>query len=138
MRTVGLSWTDWKTPWHSSKDETVGTVDQLRDHLKEVITEERALMERGLLPSKELALESHEQLVTECPAPQLRRKTFKSLGTPTVQASALCSDMTHLSPEQIAAAAQRRRVELEMRGEIDWVADRQPYPTAQACLHHPS
>lgn len=131
MRTVGLSWTDWKTPWSSSKDEDVGTVEQLRDHLKEVIKEENALMERGLLPSKERALQSSDSLVAECPAPQLKRKTFKSLGTPTVQASALSSDKTELSPEQIAAAAQRRREELEMQGEIDWVADRQPYPTAQ-------
>lgn len=131
MRTIGLSWTDWNTPWSSSTDENVGTVSQLQDHLAEVIKEERALAQRGLLPSKERALQSAEALSEECPAPQLKRKTFKALGTPTVQAGELCADKIDLSPEQITAAAQRRRVELEMRGEIDWVADRQPYATGQ-------
>lgn len=79
-------------------------------------------MERGLLPSKVEALESKEQLVAACPAPQLKRKTLKA---------SLCSDETKLSPERIAAVGQRRREELDMRGEIDSVADRQPYPTAQ-------
>lgn len=131
MRTIGLSWSEWKTPWSSSKDEDVGTVEQLHNHLKEVIKEEMVLKERGLLPSKAAALESKEELVAQCPPPQMKRKTFKSLGTPTVQASALSSDRTQLSPEEVAAAAQRRREELEQRGEIDWVCDRQPYPTAQ-------
>lgn len=36
-----------------------------------------------------------------------------------------------LSPEQILAAAQKRRSDLEAQGEIDWVCDRQPYPTGQ-------
>jgi len=131
MRTIGLSWTDWKTPWSSSSDENVGTISQLKDHLADVIKEEKALAQRELLPSRERALESAEALVGECPAPQLKRKTFKTLGTPTVQAGELSADKTDLSPEQIAASAQKRRTELEMQGEIDWVADRQPYATGQ-------
>lgn len=132
MRTVGLSWTDWKTPWSSSKDdEDVGTVQQLSSHLKEVLVEEDSLRQRQLLPSKTVALESVDQLKAECPAPQLQRKTFKSLGTPTVQANSLCTDRTTLSPEQIATAAQQRRTELEAAGEIDWVCDRQAYATGQ-------
>lgn len=63
-----------------------------------------------------------------------KRKTFKSLGTPTVQAGELSSDRIDITPEEAAAAAQRRRTELEVQGEIDWVADRQPYPTGQVLL----
>lgn len=112
-------------PWHSSEDKYVGTLDQPRDRLKEVIKEDRAswpsaIQAEGHCHSVE-ALESKEQLVAACPGPQLKRKTLKA---------SLCSDKTKRSPEQIAAAGQRRREELEMRGEIDSVADRQPYPTA--------
>lgn len=136
MRSVGLSWTDWHTPWSSSKDEYVGSEQQLLSHLKEVINEETSLEQRGLLPSKEKALQSSADLLAECPPPQLKRKTFKSLGTPTVQATELSADKIDLSSEEIAAAAKKRREELELRGEIDWVADRQPYPTAQVCVCH--
>lgn len=131
MRVVGLSWSDWRTPWSSSNDEYVGSEDQLRTHLKAVLKEEEELEKRGLLPSKSRALASPEALVAECPAPQLRRKTYKSLGTPTVQAGELSNNKTELDPEAIAAAAARRRRELELQGEIDWVADRQPYQTGQ-------
>lgn len=134
MRTVGLSWTDWKTPWSSSNDEHIGSVEQLTTHLKEVLKEEQTLEQRGLLPCKERALESRENFMAECPPPQLKRKTFKTLGTPTVQAGELCADRIEITPEEAAAAAQRRREELELQGEIDWVGDRQPYPTGQVCL----
>lgn len=126
MRVIGLSWTDWKTPWSSSTDENyVGTVGQLRKHLEEVLEEESNLHRRGELPSKE------EALAAECPAPQFRRKSFKSLGTPTVQAAELADDKVDISPEEVLAAALERRRELEAQGEIDWVSDRQPYPTGQ-------
>lgn len=134
MRCVGLSWTDWKTPWSSSSDESVGTVAHLCDHLKEVIAHEEALDARGMLPSKEHALESVDALKAECPAPQMRRKTFKALGTPTVQADALSNERIQLSADELASKAQRRRIELENAGEIDWVADRQPYPTGQVSV----
>lgn len=131
MRTVGLSWSEWTTPWSSKTDETVGTVEQLVAHLKLVLEEEAALERRGLLPSKARALQSDASMSAECPAPQLRRKTFKALGTPTVQSQALSNDKTDLSAQQVLAAAQRRRRELEAQGEIDWVCDRQPYSTGQ-------
>lgn len=132
MRTIGMSWSHWKTPWSSSTDENVGTVEQLQGHLKEVLAEEKAMEQRGLLPSKALALEGPENLSAECPAPQLQRKTFKALGTPTVQVGALCTAKVDMTQEQILLAAQRRRRDLEEQGEIDWVCDRQPYPTGQA------
>ncbi|KAL1525976.1 hypothetical protein AB1Y20_020802 [Prymnesium parvum] len=113
MRVVGLSWTDWATPWGSSKDDNIGTLSQLVAHLKE------------------RALESTIWLAEECPAPQFKRKTFKALGTPTAQAEALAEDQVRLSPAEVLGAAQKRRAELEAAGEIDWVSDRQPYPTGQ-------
>lgn len=131
MRTIGLSWSGWKTPWSSSTDEHVGTEDELVGHLKALLEEEKSLEARGSLPSKENALQSAHDLSAECPAPQLKRKTFKVLGTPTVQVKELSTDKTDLSPDQVLAAAQKRRTELEERGEIDWVCDRQPYPTGQ-------
>lgn len=125
MRTVGLGWTEVKARWSSAVDEQVGTVEQLTAHVKEVLQLEASRREAGSLPSKERP--SSE----ECPAPLLQRKTFKSLGTPTVQASALCTARTELTSEQLLMAAQKRRADLEAAGEIDWVADRQPYPTGQ-------
>lgn len=76
-------------------------------------------------------MQSAEGLRAECPAPQMRRKTFKALGTPTVQADALSCDHTTLSAEQLVHRAEQRRAELEAAGTIDWVGDRQPYPTGQ-------
>lgn len=128
---MGLSWSDWKTPWNSSTDEYVGTVEHLTAHLKEVLEAEQSLKRRGELPSKPRALQSVDDLHSECPPPQMQRKTFKKLGTPTVQAAALSSDRTELTPQQLVAAAQRRRAELEAAGQIDWVCDRQPHPTGQ-------
>lgn len=131
MRVIGLSWQEWKTPWSASKDETVGTVDQLKDHLKEVLAWEEQLRMDGSLPSKARARGSASALADECPTPQLKRKTFKALGTPTVQCDALSNDRIECSQEDLLAAAQRRREELEVAGEIDWVSDRQPNPTGQ-------
>lgn len=133
MRTIGLSWSEWKTPWSSSTNDDVGTVEQLQAHLKDVIAHEKELQLRGMMPSRPIALNSADEIAAECPAPQLLRKTFKTLGTPTVQASALSADRTELSPQQVQEAARRRRAELEAAGEIDWVCDRQPYPTGQVC-----
>lgn len=131
MRTIGLSWTEWKTPWSSSTDEDVGTVDQLRAHLKEVLAAEEDLSQRGMLPSRARGLESVEGLKEQCPAPLFQRKTFKALGTPTVQADSLSADRTEISPSELVAQAERRRAELEAAGEIDWVCDRQPFAAGQ-------
>lgn len=131
MRVIGLSWCEWRTPWSSAKDENIGTIDQLLEHLKEVMDREKDLGARGELPCKERALVSKDALAEECPAPLLQRKTFKALGTPTVQADALSDSQIELSPEEITIMAQRRRSELEVAGEIDWLCDRQPYNTGQ-------
>lgn len=125
MRTIGLGWTEFNTKWSSSQDEDVGSVSDLREHLKSIIVAEARRREQGELPSK-LSPASDE-----CPAPLLQRKTFKALGTPTVQADGLCETRISMSPEAIQAAAVRRRTELEHAGEIEWVGDRQPYSAGQ-------
>lgn len=73
MRVIGLSWTDWATPWSSSKDESVGTIPQLVAQLKDVLKHETAQREQGELPSKDIAKTSAEALANECPAPQFKR-----------------------------------------------------------------
>lgn len=125
MRTIGLGWSDVKTPWSSSTDVDIGTVDQLQSHLVQVLNRQADLKAKGQLPSQEGSPEEH------CPAPLLQRKTFKALGTPTVQVDALCRTKVELSADELLHAAIRRRKELEEAGEIDWVSDRQPYPTGK-------
>lgn len=112
----------------------MGSIEHLSEHLKEVLAAEQALKRRSELPCKSRALQSTDDLHAECPAPQMQRKTFKKLGTPTVQATALSMDKTEISPEQLLAEARRRRAELEAAGEIDWVCDRQPYQMGQVCI----
>lgn len=48
-----------------------------------------------------------------------------------MQALELSNDEVDLTSEDVLAVAQKRRAELEAAGEIDWVSDRQPYPTGQ-------
>lgn len=126
MRVVGLSWNDVRTPWSSSSDNEIGTVAQLAAHLKEeILTREARQLDAGELPSKQGLVEE------ECPAPLLERKTFKTLGTPTVQADKLCCAKVEISSHEKLVAAKIRREELEERGEISWLGDRQPFPTGQ-------
>lgn len=131
MRSIGLSWSNWSAQWSSSTDGKVGTIPYLREHLKNLVEEERSVESKGLLPCRERALMSDEELKALCPAPQMRRKTFKTLGTPTVQANALSDDRTELTQADILKRADQRRSELEAAGEIDMVQDRQPYPSGQ-------
>lgn len=131
MSVIGLSGTEWKMSWSSSADECVGTVDQLSAYLTKVLEEEHNLQMSGGLPSKENAMLSAHALAMECPVPQFKRRTFKELGTPTVQAASLSDDRVDLSAAELLTQAERRRRELEDAGEIDWVSDRQPYPTGQ-------
>lgn len=75
-----------------------------------------------------------DDLAAECLAPQLKRKTFETLGTPTLQARELELYKVRIvrTPEQIMNVAQkRRRDELEALAEIYIVTDRQPYPNGQ-------
>lgn len=124
MRTKGLGWGDNVAQWSSSKDENLGTISQLRDHLKVILTKETQMLAAGELPSRTGKPEE------ECPTP-LQRKSFKALGTPTVQADKMCTLQTDLTAAEVRAAGVRRRAELELAGEIDWVCDRQPYATGQ-------
>ena len=40
MRVVGLGFDEFKTNWSSSKDDQIGSVDDLAKHLKEILMEE--------------------------------------------------------------------------------------------------
>ena len=72
MRVIGLGFEEFKPAWSSTNDENIGTVDDLFDLLRDILLEERDRSCSGELP--------------ECAVvPQMRRKTFKELGTPTVQ-----------------------------------------------------
>lgn len=92
-------------------------------HLEQVLEAEKALVQRGELPCKSTALSSAEALAAECPTPQMRRKTLKTLGTPTVQAAALSSDVTELSADDVLAAALRKRASSSRpREKLTWSA----------------
>ena len=72
MRVIGLGFEEFKPAWSSTNDENIGTVDDLFDLLRDILLEEGDRSCSGELP--------------ECAVvPQMRRKTFKELGTPTVQ-----------------------------------------------------
>ena len=113
MRVVGLGFVEFKTPWSSSTDETVGTVDHLKELLTEILWDERARQVDGDLPEAAVV-------------PIMKRKQFKQLGDPTVQAGALASTVKELSPEELLELAKQKRTELEEAGEIDAVGDEQP------------
>ena len=113
MRTRGLQWVEFKAKWSSSNDENIGTVDELAAHLRTIIEHERARRAAGELPSS-------------APAPILRRKSFKDLGTPTAQALALAEQRLEYSTEELRAKAVAERARLEAAGEIDAVSDVQP------------
>ena len=112
MRVIGLGF-DFKTPWSSGKDEHVGTVADLTDLLKAILIEEHERDSCGELP--EVAV-----------VPVMKRKTFKELGKPTVQAAALGPTIKAFTNEEILALAQQKRKEMEAAGELDEVADEQP------------
>lgn len=113
MRVVGLSWTEYKTPWTSGSDEEVGSVDQLRIHLIEIIETERERESEGELPD------------SVC-LPVMQRKVFKPLGTLTVQAQSLSSPFVELTEEQILTRVEAERTRLHAAGEIDDIEDAQP------------
>ena len=104
MRSVGLSWVDFAGQWSSSTNEAVGTVSQLQDHLGRILQEERdqELPSRSA-PAKEA-----------CPAPLMKRKSFKQLGTPTVQADELSNERIDLTQEEYLRGAEKRREEVSI------------------------
>lgn len=113
MRSIGLGWVEFKGQWSSTSDETTGTVAQLKAHLLTILDAEAERQRSGEMPK-------------DCPAPLLSRKTFRALGTPTVQAESLSDDRTEMSSVELLEQAKKRRKELELAHEIDWVEDRQP------------
>ena len=113
MRVIGLGFDEFKPAWSSSKDEDVGTVDDLYDLLRNILMEER---------NRACA----DDLPTSAIVPQMRRKTFKQLGTPTVQSTALADKVLELPAEELLERARAERARLADAGEIDEVEDNQP------------
>jgi hypothetical protein len=113
MRTRGLRWAEFGAQWGSSLDDETGTVEQLTGHLKEILVEERERRSAGEIP-------------TEAPAPAMKCKTFKQLGTRTQQAAEFSGEMMDLSPAELRRLAELEQVRLEAAGEIDSTDDVQP------------
>lgn len=109
MRVVGLGWVEFRAHWSSASDESIGSVDDLAKHLKEILDDEQDRM-----------------IPDVAPAPIMQRKTFKQLGTLTVQAEELSDQRLSVSREQLLAAAVLERQRLEACGILDTVGDRQP------------
>jgi hypothetical protein len=113
MRVIGLGFIEFKTPWSSSSDETVGTVSSLTALLKDILNDENLRRIDGELP-------------TAAVVPVMKRKSFKALGTPTAQAEELAGTIKELSPEELLALAKEKRAALEAAGELDALGDVQP------------
>ena len=113
MRTVGLGFNELKTAWSSGKDEDVGSFDDLFGLLRDILMEERERSRDGALPEAAVV-------------PQMRRKTFKELGTPTVQATELSDKVISLPAAELLERATAERARMVAAGEIDDVAEEQP------------
>ena len=113
MRVIGLSFIEFTPQWSSSKDAEIGTVADLKQLLEDILMEEHERDMCGELPKVAVV-------------PIMKRKSFKELGTPTVQAEALAPAIKELSPEELLALAEEKREALEAAGEIDSVGDLQP------------
>eukprot|EP00966_Prymnesium_polylepis_P090278 2090845-Prymnesium_polylepis.1 len=113
MRVIGLGFVEFKTAWSSSKDETVGTVADLTLTLTEILMDEADRRRSGELP-----------LVAVVPI--MKRKSFRELGDPTVQAGALADCIKELPAEELLERAEQQRIALEEAGEIDRLADVMP------------
>ena len=113
MRVIGLGFIEFKTPWSSSTDETIGTVKDLTALLEEILYDENAREIDGDLP--EVAV-----------VPVMKRKTFKALGTPTAQATEFAGAIKGLSQVELLELAEAERERLEEAGELSAVGDMQP------------
>ena len=113
MRVIGLGFDEFKPAWPSSKDEAVGTVADLSVLLDDILREELERNRDGTLPEAAVV-------------PQMRRKTYKELGTPTVQAKALADHVVSLPKEELLERAMAERRRMVEAGEIDDVAEEQP------------
>ena len=113
MRTIGLGFDEFKPAWSSSKDEAIGTFDDLFDLLKDILLEELDRKREDALPERAVV-------------PQMRRKSFKELGTPTVQATELADKVISLPAAELLERAMAERQRMVEAGEVDDVAEEQP------------
>ena len=112
MRVIGCGFVEFTPAWSSGKDESVGTVADLTLHLVQILGEER---ERAL----------SDELPIAAVVPIMKRKDFKQLGDPTVQAGELATVIKDLSGEELLALAQEKFTQMEEAGELDGVSDEQ-------------
>ena len=84
MRVIGLGFSEFKLAWSSGKDEHIGTVADLTALLEEILMEEH---------DRDCARELPEAAVV----PVMKRKEFRQLGDPTVQAGELASTIKEVS-----------------------------------------
>lgn len=110
MRVIGLGFEEFKPAWSSSTDENIGTVDDLSDLLRDILMEERDRACARQLPKRAVV-------------PQMRRKNFKELGTPTLQAELLADKVLELPADELWERAVAERARLGEAGEIDEVGD---------------
>lgn len=112
MRVMGLCWVEFRAHWSSSTDEVVGTVQDLtglslamRTHPP---THRRSPASSTIFSRCDDAVGHLEDILEEeqvrdipahAPAPIMQRKTFKQLGTLTVQATQLANQRLSLSSE---------------------------------------
>jgi hypothetical protein len=107
---LALGFTEFKTLWSSSTDETVGSLEALTQLLTDILWDERARQIDGDLP--EVAV-----------VPIMKRKSFKQLGTPTAQATELAHKIKDLSDEELLKLAEEERQRQEEEGELDAIGD---------------
>ena len=66
-----------------------------------------------------------DELPIAAVVPIMKRKDFKQLGDPTVQAGELATVTKYLSGEDLLALAQEKFTQMEEAGELDGVSDEQ-------------
>ena len=65
MRVIGLGFVEFATPWSSSRDELIGTVEDLSTLLRNILTEENAMRIDGDLPKvRRLHVTPHRSALT--------------------------------------------------------------------------
>ncbi|KAL3909648.1 MAG: hypothetical protein SGPRY_009350 [Prymnesium sp.] len=124
MCVIGLGFDEFNKPsWSSSKNEDIGTNDDLFGLLHDILMEEDGRRRASELPASAVII------------PQMRRKTFKELGTPTVQATAFSTKVLSVPEAELLRRAKEERHQLVEAGELDEVGDNQLLQTP-GCDHN--
>ena len=112
MRVLGLGWTQFATQWSSSKDANIGSIKHLQELLEEILVHEKAQARLNRIP-------------TEAPAPQMKSRTLKQLGTAACDAKELAATSL-FSVDEVRRAADAERQRRDDALETDAVQRQQP------------